>query len=83
MIWRGLGQSIRVELFFPGQPADEFFFLANRLMSFFFFQVVELGFFPGRVAVEFISPPLPEPPLIINGSSLKAKFLITKITIVS
>ncbi len=64
MIWGGLGQRIRIEFFFPGQPTVEFlFFLANLLLNLFF---------PRRVAVEFFFPLLPEPPppQIINGPPL-------------
>ena len=48
MIWGGgaLRQRICVEFFFPGQPAGEFFFPANQLMTFFSGQPAdELNFF--------------------------------------
>ena len=49
----GLGQRIRVEFFFPDQPADEFFFPSGLLGWFFF---------PGRVAVEFFFLAFARPP---------------------
>ena len=75
-LWSGgaLGQRIRVEFFFPGQPAVEFFFSWPTGSWVFFF--------PGQPAVEFFFSSglllLPEPPpQIINGSSLMSYITFT------
>ncbi len=48
MIWGGgLGQRIHVEFFFPANRLLSFFSLANLLLN--FFKVVELSFFSSRL----------------------------------
>ena len=55
MIWGGgLGQRIRVEFFFPGQPADQFFFPPQLARNFFFLDGEAVIFFS---LILFTRPP--------------------------